>query len=98
MLALDDGELVDYKPVIRVGIAEVHQLRVIAGDAAVGPSVLDFHSLPEHPVKDAIRLRERGRSYPKYLAQRLLSCVFWNGRIQAPDGFPKTTDEHHISE
>ena len=58
-LALHHGELVDGQPVVGVGVVEVDEPGLVAGDAAVGPRVLDVDAVDEHAV-EAVVVLERG--------------------------------------
>ena len=97
VLPLDHRELVHRQPVVRAHVAEIHQPHMIARDAAVGARILHRHAVAQHPVKGAVRLRERRRRHPQHLAQRLLPRLLGNGRIQPPDGLAQAPRQHHVA-
>ena len=68
VLALDDGELVDREPVVLLGPLEVDHPRLVAGDRAVRPAVLDRDAVDEHPVQRAVALDQGRRLDPQQLA------------------------------
>ncbi len=51
MLAFDHRELVHRQPVVRLGIVEIDQPRMIARDAAIGALVFHRHAIAQHGVK-----------------------------------------------
>ena len=62
VLAFDDGELVDGEPVVVVGIVEIDDPRLRAGDRAVLAAVLDRDAIHQHPVHRAVALHSDGAS------------------------------------
>jgi len=95
-VTLDHCELVHRQPVVRPHLTEIHQPHMIARDAAIGPGILDRHTIAQHPVKGAVRLRERRRPHPQHLAQCLLPRLIGNGRVQPPDGLAQAPHQHHL--
>lgn len=59
--------------------------------------LLHRHAVAQHPMKGAVRLRERRRPRPLHLSQRLLSHIFRNGRVQLPDRLPEALHQHHFA-
>jgi hypothetical protein len=57
-LALDHGELVDRQPVVGLGVVEVDEPSLVAGDAAVRSRVLDVDAVDEHAMEAAVVLEQ----------------------------------------
>ena len=54
LLPLDDGELIDCQPVVVLGLLEIDDLRLGAGDRPVRPRVFDIDAVDEHAVHRAV--------------------------------------------
>ena len=70
--AVHDRELVDREPVVGLRPLVVDDLRLRAGDRAVGPAVLHRHAVDEHPVERPVALDERRPGHPGELAERVV--------------------------
>ena len=57
-LALDHGELVDRQPVVGLGVVEVDEPGLVAGDGAVRPRVLDVDAVDEQAMEAAVVLEQ----------------------------------------
>ena len=58
-LVLDDGELVDGKPVVVGGVVEVHDLHLRTANGAVRCAVLDANAIDEQPMERTVAQLER---------------------------------------
>ena len=81
-----------------VGVVEIHQPHMIAGDGAVGAAVLDRArhraASGERPGWSAM---SDGVPTPQHLAQGLLAGLVGNGRVQPLDGLAQAPDQHHVA-
>ena len=97
VLAFDDGELIDNQPVVFCRVVEIDQPHPIARNGTVRAAILDFHAIPQHPVKGPIVPHQRRRFQPQHLSQRLLAGFVGNVGIQPVDSIPQPLNQNHIA-
>ena len=98
VLPLDHRELIDRQPIVVPRLVEVDHPRLRPGDRPVLSSILDRHSVDQHPMYRPVAFDERRGFDPHHFAQRIAERLGGQLRIQPLERLPQAPFQDHVAE
>ncbi len=97
VLVLDDGELVDGKPVVVVRVVEVERADLVAANTAVCVGVLHVEARDGHPMEVAVASLQRRPGRPGESAQGVVERIVGPVRIELGERGPQAAVQHDLA-